>query len=123
MWPQIIWNEEGDRSMTKRDFKRIIRSATAEERKRHAEIREKVTHEFPPSPGAGRRGSPPGIPAQIRCAREAKGLTWYAVAKLAGIPNSNTVRDIEYGRDAQLSNVQAVAKALGLRLELVEEQV
>src|SRR5207253_8849796 len=27
---------------------------------------------------------------------------------------------IELGRDAQLSNVQAVAKALGLRLELVE---
>ena len=49
-------------------------------------------------------------------------MTWYAVAKLAGIPNPNTVRDIEYGRDAQLSNVQAVAKVLGLRLELVEEE-
>ena len=79
--------------------------------------------EFPPSLGAGRRESPAGIPAEIRQAREAKGLTWYALAKLAGIPNPNTVRDIEYGRDAQLSNVQAVAKALGLRLELVEEQV
>jgi len=45
----------------------------------------------------------------------------YAVAKLAGIPNPNTVRDIEYGRDAQLSNVKAVAQALGLRLELVEQ--
>jgi len=109
--------------MTKKKSRRIVRSATDEERRRHAEIREKVMHEFPPSPGAGRRGSPRGIPAEIRRAREAKGLTWYAVAKLAGIPNSNTVRDIEYGRDAQLSNVQAVAKALGLRLELVEEQV
>lgn len=55
-----------------------------------------------------------------RAAREAKGLTWYAVAKLAGIPNSGTVRDIEAGRDAQLSNVRAVARVLGLRLELVE---
>ena len=67
--------------------------------------------------------SPAGIPAQIRQAREAKGLTWYAVAKMAGIPNTNTVRDIEYGRDAKLSNVQAVAEALGLRLELVTEKV
>jgi hypothetical protein len=50
-------------------------------------------------------------------------LTWYAVAKLAGIPNPNTVRDIEQGRDAQMSNVQAVAQVLGLRLELVEESV
>lgn len=57
---------------------------------------------------------------RISAGCEAQGLTWYALAKLAGIPNPNTVRDIEYGRDAQLSNVQAVAKALGLRLELVE---
>jgi DNA-binding transcriptional regulator YiaG len=109
--------------MTEKKFKRVLRPATVEERKRHAEIREKVMREFPPSPGAGHRNSPPGIPAEIRRAREAKGLTWYAVAKLAGIPNSNTVRDIESGRDAQFSNVQAVAKALGLRLELVEEHV
>jgi len=129
--PQIIWNEEPggnvehieDRLMTEKKFKRVIRPATAEERKRHAEIRKKVMREFPPSPRAGRADSPPGIPAEIRRAREAKGLTWYAVAKLAGIPNSNTVRDIECGRDAQFSNVQAVAKALGLRLELAEEQV
>lgn len=77
----------------------------------------------PAGAGGGRQESPPGLPAQIRAAREAQRLTWYAVAKLAGIPNPNTVRDIEYGRDAQLSNVQAVAKALGLRLELVEEAV
>ena len=50
-------------------------------------------------------------------------LTWYALAKLAGIPNANTVRDIEYGRDAQISTVQLVAKAVGLRLDLVEEAV
>jgi hypothetical protein len=50
-------------------------------------------------------------------------LAPYAVAKLAGIPISGTVRNIEAGRDDQLSNVQAVARVLGLRLELVEEQV
>jgi DNA-binding transcriptional regulator YiaG len=109
--------------MADNKLKRIIRPATAEERQRHAEIRAKVMEEFPPAANAGRPESPPGPPAQIRAAREAKGLTWYAVAKLAGIPNSSTVRDIEAGRDAQLSNVQAVARVLGLRLELVEEQV
>lgn len=67
--------------------------------------------------------SPPGISARIRQAREARGLTWYALAKLAGIPNTNTVCDIEYGRDALLSTVQAVAHALGLRLDLIEEKV
>jgi Helix-turn-helix domain len=109
--------------MPKKEFERIERPETADERKRHAEIRAKVMEEFPPAPGAGRSASPPGLPAQLRAAREARGLTWYAVAKLAGIPNANTVRDIESGRDAQLSNVRAVAHALGLRLELVEEKV
>lgn len=107
--------------MVKKAFKRIIRPATAEEQRRHAEIRAQVMQEFPPVRGTGRTEAPPGLPARIRVAREAKGLTWYALAKLAGIPNPNTVRDIEYGRDTQLSNVEAVAHALGLRLELVEE--
>jgi DNA-binding phage protein len=109
--------------MAKNEFKRIVRPATAEERERHAKIRAEVLEEYPAAHGAGQIDSPPGLPAQIRAVRESKGLTWYAVAKLAGIPNPNTVRDIEYGRDAQLSNVKAVAKALGLRLELVEEKV
>jgi hypothetical protein len=42
------------------------------------------------------------------------------VAKRAGIPNPSTVRDIEFGRDTKLSNIEAVALTLGLRLELVE---
>jgi hypothetical protein len=109
--------------MSKKQIGRIERPATPEERKRLAEIRQQVIEEFPPAEGSGRRESPPGIPLQIRQSRETKGLTGYALAKLAGIPNPNTVRDIEYGRDAQLSNVQAVARALGLKLELVEEKV
>lgn len=109
--------------MAKKKIERIVRPATAAERQRHARIRQQVMQEFPPAEGAGRKTSPPGIPAQIRHAREARGLTWYAVAKLAGIPNPSTVRDLEYGRDAQLSNVQAVANALGLRLDLVEVDV
>ncbi len=55
--------------------------------------------------------------------REAKGLTGYPVAKLAGTPKPTTVRAIESGRDAQLSNVNAVAQGLGPRRELVEERV
>ena len=108
--------------MAKKKFKRIIRQATAEEKKRHAQIRKQVMQEFPPKQGA-RKTSQPGIPSDIRHAREAKGLSWYAVAKLAGIPNSSTVWDIECGLDAKLSNVEAVANVLGLRLELVAQDV
>jgi hypothetical protein len=108
--------------MSEREIKRIIRPATTDERQRHAAVRQTVVQEFPPA-ATGRIAPPPGIPSQIRAAREAHGLTWYALAKLAGIPNANTVRDIEAGRDAQLSTLHAVAKALGLRLELVVEPV
>lgn len=83
------------------------------------EIRRKVMNEFPPDPNRPRPATT-GIGAQIRAAREAKGLTWYAVAKLADIPNPATIRDIEYGRDAKLSNIEALATALGLKLELIE---
>jgi hypothetical protein len=107
--------------MTEKRFKRVVRPATAEERERHAAIRRAVVEEFSPAEGAARPKSPPGIPARICQAREARGLTWYAVAKLAGIPNANTVRDIECGRDTQLSTVQAVAHALGLRLGRAED--
>src|SRR3990172_2837279 len=90
------------------------------ELKRLREIREKVRREFPPRRPPRLQPATEGIAARIRSAREAQGLTWYAVAKRAGIPNPSTIRDIEYGRDTKLSSVQAVAAALGLRLELVE---
>ncbi len=93
---------------------------TPEERTRLREIREKVRQEFPPRTPPRLRPAPEGVAARIRAAREAQGLTWYAVAKRAGVPNPSTVRDIEYGRDTKLSSVQAVAGVLGLRLELVE---
>jgi ribosome-binding protein aMBF1 (putative translation factor) len=93
---------------------------TQAERKRLREIREKVQQEFPPRTPPRLRPVTEGLAARIRAARESQGLTWYAVAKRAGVPNPNTVRDIEYGRDTKLSSVQAVAEVLGLRLELVE---
>lgn len=90
-----------------------------EERQRLRAIREKARQEFPPRDPPRLRPCRTGIAAQIRAAREAQGLTWYAVAKRAGIGNPSTVRDIEFGRDTKLSSVQAVAEALGLRLEVV----
>ena len=65
-----------------------VRVPTTEQAKRHASARETIQSEFPPK----RRSiaTPPkgSIADQLRNAREAHGLTWYAVAKAAGIPNS-----------------------------------
>lgn len=107
--------------MVKKRLQHINRQLTEEERHRHAEIREAAYKDFPPKPGTVQKPSPPGIPAKIRAAREAQGLTWYALAKLARIPNQGTIRDIEQGKDVKLSNLKAVAGALGLEVALVEQ--
>ena len=107
--------------MSKKKMKHVNRGLTREERARHAQIREAAMADIPPKRGAGRKPPPPGIPERIRQAREARGLTWYALAKLAGIPNQATIRDIEQGKDVKVSSLNAVAAALGLRLELSEE--
>jgi DNA-binding XRE family transcriptional regulator len=107
--------------MSERPLKHVNRRLTEEERARHAQIRAAAIQDIPPKAGTGQRPSPPGIPARLRQAREAQGLTWYALAKAAGIPNQATIRDIEQGKDVKLSNLQAVAAVLGLKLELVEQ--
>ncbi len=107
--------------MGKKRLKHINRPLTVEERTRHAQIRAAAMQDIPPSSNAGPRPSPPGIPTKIRQARLAHGLTWYALAKVAGIPNQATIRDIEQGKDVKFSNLEAVAAALGLKLELVEQ--
>jgi ribosome-binding protein aMBF1 (putative translation factor) len=99
-------------------MKRIFRQTTESERQRHAKIIEGAYKDYPPKK-VGRKAAPQGIPAAIRAAREARGWTWYALAQHAGIPNQATIRDIEQGKDAKLSNLQAVARALDLELELV----
>ncbi|MFH1265834.1 MAG: helix-turn-helix transcriptional regulator [Planctomycetota bacterium] len=109
--------------MAKKQIARRIRRRgpqSQKEQQRLNAIRERVREEFPPRDPTRLQPATEGVAAQIRAAREAQGLTWYAVAKRAGIPNPSTVRDIEYGRDTKLSSLQSVAKALGLRLELVE---
>jgi DNA-binding XRE family transcriptional regulator len=107
--------------MSQKPLKHVNRRLTDEERARHAQIRAAAMEDFPPKAGSGRKPSPPGIPTKIRQAREARGLTWYALAKAAGIPNQATIRDIEQGKDVKLSNLLAVAKALGLRIDVVEQ--
>lgn len=96
----------------------VNRPLTSAERARHSRIRAAITKRVPPKI---RPTAPPkrGIAAQIRDARMARQLTWYALAKLAGIPNQATIRDIEEGKDVRLSNVERIATALGLSLELV----
>ena len=104
--------------MAKQRIQRIERKLTAEERRRHARIRAAAEKDFPPK--AVDRPTPPlGIPAAIHAARKAQGLTWYALAQRAGVPNQATVRDIEQGKEVRVSNLRAVAQALGLELELV----
>ena len=98
----------------------VNRRLSDEERTRHAQIREAAMEDIPPKAGTSRKPAPSGIPAQIRVAREAQGLTWYALANRAGIADQRIIRDVEQGKDVSLSSLQTVAAALGLELELVE---
>jgi len=107
--------------MSKAKLRHVNRPLTDAERARHAQIIAAALKDIPPKSGARRKAAPAGIPTRIRQAREARGLTWYALAKKAGIPNQATIRDIEQGKDVKFSNLQAVAAALGLTLELVEQ--
>ncbi|MHB0957590.1 MAG: hypothetical protein ACYC0X_26215 [Pirellulaceae bacterium] len=91
---------------------------TAAEAERLNKIRARAQQEFPLDPNRPRPATQ-GIAAKIRAARERQGLIWYAVANAAGIPNPVTVRDIAYGRDTKLSSLEAIATALGLKLDLV----
>jgi ribosome-binding protein aMBF1 (putative translation factor) len=95
--------------------------ASDEERQRLEEIRKKAMEEFPPRHLPRLQPVTSGIGAQIRSARVAQGFTWYSLAEKAGLPSANVVRDIEYGREVTLTHIEAVAAALGLRLELVEQ--
>ncbi len=107
--------------MAKKKAKGVTRKGrvSSAEAQRLQGIRERAQRGFPPDPNRPRPATH-GIGAKIRAARESQGLTWYAVAKSAGIPNPATVRDIEYGRDTKLSSIEAIAMVLGLKLDLVD---
>jgi hypothetical protein len=95
--------------------KRVVRTTrvSEEEAQRLNEIRRQAMEDFPPVE------SPSGIPSRIRAARRAKKLTWHAVAQAAGISDPGAVRDMEQGRDTHVSDLEAVARVLDLRLDLV----
>lgn len=105
--------------MAKTKIKRIIRRLTDEERARHAQVRADVVLDNPPLKKK-RRPVRKGIGADLRRSRKAQGLTYYAVAKRAGIPNPNTVKEVEYGSDGRLSSIEAIATALGLKLAVIK---
>lgn len=107
--------------MTAKKLNHVERRLTEEERTRHAAIHAAAIEDFPPKEGARQSPSPPGIPTTIRAARESRRLTWHALAKLAGLDDQSTIRDIEQGKDVRLSDLERVASVLGLKLELVEQ--
>jgi hypothetical protein len=63
-------------------------------------IRELAQSDYPPSQRTRKRAKLPTtvIATKLRRARKAQGLTWYALAKAAGIPNPNTVRESNKAR-------------------------
>jgi ribosome-binding protein aMBF1 (putative translation factor) len=97
----------------------INRPLTEEERRLAVDIREGAKKDFPPKAVKGRPVAP-GIPQRIHDARRRRGMTRYQVGQIADVP-STVVRAIEQGDDVPFSEFHAVASALGLAIELVEQ--
>jgi hypothetical protein len=98
----------------RRIVKRVVRTTrvSEQEAQRLNEIRRQAMADFPPVE------SPVGIPSRIRAARRARRLTWQDVAEAAGLSGPNVVRDLELGHDTRVSDLEAVARVLDLRLDL-----
>ena len=94
------------------------RHLTDEEAARYDDIRRRSMRDFPPK--KRKKPATKGVAAAIRKARLDRGLSWYALAKKAGIPNQATIRELEYGGDVRLSSVEALVKALDLRIEVTQ---
>ena len=102
-------------------FTRVSRQLTAQQKQEYDEIRRKVQEEFPPLESPRGPSEKTHIALALRDARLAQGLTFEQLAECSGVANADTVRDIEYGSDAKMSDIAAIAHALGLRLELVAQ--
>jgi len=100
-------------------LKHINRRMTDEERKQAAIIRRGAQQDFPPKPVEPEAPSP-GLPSRIHGARTLRGMTRYELGRIAHVPPT-IVRAIEEGRDVPLSQFHAVAEALGMTIELVEQ--
>jgi len=102
--------------MAKKKPTRVFRTGrvSAAEADRLNEIRRKVMDEFPPDPNRAR-------PAQTGIAAQIRHLVRRRQARQHPQPRHHPRH--RYGRDAKLSNIEAVAAALGLRLELTRATV
>ena len=99
---------------------RQTRRLTSDEQERHAEVRRQVMKEYPPAKNKKHEPLQTGIAARLRQARKSQGLTYEAVAQQAGVQSANAVKDVEYGRNTDIADIEAIAGALGLKLELVQ---
>ena len=100
---------------------RTSRQLTAQQGTDYDEIRRKTKEEFPPLDLPGGPSEKTRLALALRDARQAQGLTFEQLAERASVADANTIRDIEYGSDAKMSDIAAIAHALGLRLELVSQ--
>jgi len=103
-------------------FTRVSRALRPEQKRAYDEVREKAKETFPPLDPARGPSEKGRIALAIRKARKAQGLTFEQLAEQAGIASAETVRDIEFGSDARMSDVAAIAAVLGLRLQLVADR-
>lgn len=100
---------------------RVSRQLTAQQKQEYDEIRRKAKEEFPPLEPPRGPSEKAHLALALREARLAQGLTFEQLAERSGVDHADTVRDIEYGSDAKMSDIAAIAHALGLRLELVAQ--
>ena len=104
--------------MADEHLQHINRRMTDAERQEAARVREAAMRDFPPK--VMQEPPPPGLPRKIHDARKQRGMTRYELGQIANVP-STVVRAIEHGEDVPMSQFQAVAAALGLAVELVEQ--
>ena len=102
-------------------FTRVSRQLTTQQKKEYDEIRRKAKQEYPPLEPPRGPSEKTVIALALRHARLAQGLTFEQLAERSGVADADKVRDIEYGSDAKMSDIAAIAHALGLRLELIAQ--
>ena len=110
-------NLEGKKMAEK--FTRVSRTLTAQQKKEYDAIRRKAKEEFPPLEPPRGPSEKARLALALREGRLAQGLTYEQLAERSGVADASTVREIEYGSDAKMSDLAAIAHALGYRLELV----
>ena len=102
-------------------FSRTSRTLSAEQKREYDAIRQTAPAEFPPLAPAQGPSAKGRIALALRAAQVEQGLTLEQLARQAGFADAEIVRDIEYGSDAKLSDITAIAAALGLSVELVSD--